>query len=254
MKVSEINEILNKYAPLKLSNDYVKSFDAYDNSGILVDVGEEISGVLFSLDLTFSAIESAINKGCNLIVTHHPAIYKPISSINENSPVLFAIKNKISVISYHLNLDVAKNGIDHCLASGLGGKNAKIIEVLGDGVGYGRAFILNKTFKEVVETYKKEFSSNRIITYGDLNEKVEIACSFCGSGLSNELINLNENADLFISSDVPHHVILEALSKGKKLMIITHYSSEFYGFDKFYQQVKSEFDIKTTLFRQDEYL
>ena len=113
MKLSEIYEIADKIAPKHLSDEYCKAFGAYDNSGLLVEAGEEIEGILFSLDLTNAAIDEAIEKGCNLIITHHPMIYGKIDHVCVSDEKLLGaklvkcLKKGISVLSMHLNLDVA---------------------------------------------------------------------------------------------------------------------------------------------------
>ena len=255
MKINEIFNILNEYAPIELSNKFVSAINGYDNSGIIAYVNEDITGVLFTLDLTNKAVEMAKNSGCNLIVSHHPAIYKPISSLNENDSLLNAISNKIGVISFHLNLDVAKTGIDYCLANGLGAKSQEILIPLGDNVGYGRKFTINKTLNEIVETYKKEFSSNKIIVYGDLNEKVNKMATFCGAGLDEGEIDLSSDCDLLLSADLKHHIVLKTLALGKKLIEVTHYSSEFYGFKKFYEWASKNLNgLKTQINEEKEYL
>ena len=105
MKLCEFYKIANELAPKTLSDEYCEKYDAYDNSGVLIDVGEEITGVLFSLDLTFAAIEEAIEKKANLIVTHHPAIYGKIDGIRAGDfkplgeKLVLALKKGISVIA-----------------------------------------------------------------------------------------------------------------------------------------------------------
>ena len=247
MKINEIFNLLNEYAPIELSNAFCNAINGYDNSGIIAHTSEEIRGILFSLDLTEKAVLTAIERGCNLIVTHHPAIYKPISNLSEGDVLLKAINNKIGVISFHLNLDVARFGIDYYLAKGLGGETHKILLPLGENVGYGRKFTVNKTLNEIVERYKSEFLSNRVIVYGDLNEKVEKMATFCGAGLDESEISLASDCDLLLSADIKHHVILKALQQGKKLIEVTHYSSEFYGFNKFYQAIKDKLNGLTTV-------
>ncbi len=254
MKITELLTVFEKYAPLKLSSDFVNLTNGYDNSGVIINTTEDITGVVFALDLTLKAVDVAIKNGCNLIFTHHPAIYTPIKNIDENSAIYKAISNKIAVISFHLNLDCAKFGIDYYLAKGLGATNQKILLGLGENEGYGRVFEVKKqTFLEFVESFKKEFNSNRVITYGNLKDKISLVASFCGSGLDEEVIEKSANADLLVSSDVKHHLILEALSKNKKLMIITHYASEFYGFKHFYENIKDELKIKTLLNVEEDY-
>lgn len=255
MKINEFVSLLEKRAPLKLSSAFVKAINGYDNSGIIVNLKEDITGVIFSLDLTDKAVELAVKNGCNLILTHHPAIYAPINNIDYDSPIYKAINNKIGVVSFHLNLDCAENGIDYYLANGLGATSQEIMISLGEKVGYGRVFdVKNQSFESFVESYKREFCSNRVLAYGDLKGEISKVASFCGSGLDEEVIDKAIGVDVLVSSDVKHHLILKALSQGKKLMVITHYSSEFYGFKHFYENIKGELEIKTLLNVEEDYL
>ncbi len=146
MKLCEIFEILQGVAPVALSDEFCKKFKMYDNSGIIIDCGEDINGVLFTLDLTVEAVERAKKSGYNLIVTHHPAIYGGISRFDTvNNPQATALsrcmKYEISVISMHLNFDAAPEGIDYWLMRGLGGfeENCKIAAQIDNG-GYGRVY------------------------------------------------------------------------------------------------------------------
>ena len=99
MKTKEFLSLLEEYAPLSLSSEFCEKYGAYDNSGIIVDTDSEITGVVFSLDLTKDAVLKAVQLNYNLIVTHHPAIYKGIKSISPNDALYLAIKNDITQIS-----------------------------------------------------------------------------------------------------------------------------------------------------------
>ena len=71
MKLSEIYKIADSVAPKCLSDEYCEKFDAYDNSGILIDCGEDIHGVLFTLDLSYEAIEKALQEKDEYEHSHH---------------------------------------------------------------------------------------------------------------------------------------------------------------------------------------
>ena len=256
MKIKEILNIFEDYAPISISDEYVKKYNAYDNSGIIVDSDEEIKGVLFSLDLTVDAVDKAIESGCNLIFTHHPAIYLPIKNICCNTAIYKAVSNKIGVISFHLNLDMTKFGIDYYLAKGLGAKTQTILLPLSNGLGYGRIFDIDaKPYSQIVDEYKKEFDTNKVVCYGNESEKVSTIASLCGQGLGDFDLSLLKDADLIVSSDVPHHIILNVINLNKKLMIVSHYSSEFYGFSKIYGELSMKLNgLKTVLFTDNKYL
>ena len=81
MKLSEIYAVADALAPKRLSDEYCKTYGAYDNSGILVDTGKDVQKILFTLDLTNAAVDKALATNADLIITHHPMIYGKISDV-----------------------------------------------------------------------------------------------------------------------------------------------------------------------------
>lgn len=257
MKLSEIYKIAEEIAPKKLSDEACQRLSLYDNSGILIDAGEDIEGAVFSLDLSFAAIEKAKRMGANLIVTHHPAIYGKMGEIRFDDEYLTGakitecLKNSISVIGMHLNLDFADGGTDECLMDGVvqaakGEKGTpRIANVLSEG-GYGRVYDLPEiSLRELSENMRTVFSTNRILTYGEGEKKIRRAASFCGAGADAKevLFALHSGADALISSDFKHHVITLATESGLAVIALTHYASENFGFKKYYQKICQRIDI-----------
>jgi len=126
MKIKEIIAILEDYAPLALQEEY-------DNSGLLV--GSQITETkkaLICIDITEDVITEAQEKKCDLIISHHPLIYKGLKKITDNSPieriVTKAIKNNISIYSIHTNLDNTNKGVSHFIAEKLGLTEIKVLE------------------------------------------------------------------------------------------------------------------------------
>lgn len=249
MKISAVLDVIESLAPFSLSNKFVELTNGYDNSGIIASIDEEITGVVFTLDLTFESVERAISEGANLIVTHHPAIYAPIKSVE--GALLSAISNKIGVISTHLNLDCAKEGIDFSLANGLGANKQSILTELGDGCGYGRLFEADTTVLELANRYKTVFKTQNVMIFGG-DRKVKKVASFCGSGLDISEINLASEADVFVSSDIKHHVILYALEMGKSVLNVSHYTSEVYGFKVFFNKIKKQLNGLNCVFVENK--
>lgn len=236
---------LEDIAPLELSKKQIEK-GAYDNSGLLVRHHEKVNKILFSLDLSIDAVEKAKRIGADTIITHHPAIYAPIKELDytdvATSAVLKAVSYGMNVISMHLNLDVADDGIDQCLCLGLGGQNCKILDYVDDLHGYGREFTLNKTLAELKKKIKEVFDTDKIVVYGNKNLCYNKGASFCGGGASHALCAVKNGitkAEVIITSDAPHHVIKEIVELGVALVLIPHYASENYGFYKFYQRVSS---------------
>ena len=251
MKLKELLNELEKIAPLSLSDAFV-STGAHDNSGIIVHNHDQVEKVLFALDLSDGAVKKAVKVGADTIVTHHPAIYYPISSLsidNENSALLSAIKNGLNVISMHLNLDITSGGIDDSLSSALGCEDCKVIFEIVDGKGYGKeGSIEQTTFGEFCASAVKELSAKNYLTYGKADKKVKKVASFCGAG-SKEAVSYDGKADVIVTSDMPHHCIKTLVEKGKCVLLLTHYATEVYGFKKFEQAIK---EVVKTCFYDDE--
>ena len=260
MKLDDFLAVLEKVGPLSLSDEFCKKHDAYDNSGIIIKSGEEVNGAVFSLDLSHKTVERAKALGYNLIVTHHPAIFYPIRRLDavtdpKGSAVPECIKNVISVISMHLNFDVAPQGIDYHLMKGLGGNDAQTLVQLSGGA-YGRIYeIKPQNFKEYFNAVKKTFSSERAICFGK-DKVIKRVASFCGAGCDDKAIEFayKNKADVFVSGDICEHEIAALVANGINVIELTHYSSENYGFNKIYQSIKEKLKVPSEYFCDDELL
>ena len=267
MKLNEFYALLDGIAPKRLSDEYCASTGAYDNSGILVDTGEEINSVLFTLDLTNSALDKAMEIGANLIVTHHPVIYGKISDITQDDllgrKLVRCIRNGISVVSMHLNLDVAKDGIDESLMQGIclsagemkgAGTRLSLLHPVSDGA-YGRAYdVKETTLGALAEGMKKTFSTDRVLVYGDRAKRINRVASFCGAGADEETLRFakTQGADVVVSSDFKHHLISYVLEEGMQIIVLTHYASEQYGFKKYYEKIRLQTSIPCVYHTEDE--
>ena len=246
LNLKDFMAVLESIAPLEYSRKMIEKGD-YDNSGVIVKNHDCINKALFVLDLTEKAVENALESGCDTIVTHHPAIYMPIKELSvdgDTKALLKATVGGLNVISMHLNLDVAKGGIDDSLAEGLGVKNAKVLDLLCDGCGYGKEGQIEPIeLSEFVEKIKKEFGSDKIIAYG--SGTVKKIASFCGSGASHadkQIKNGLTDADTIVTSDIPHHLLLSLVLSGVKVVVIPHFVSEDYGFKRFHDCVSKKLE------------
>jgi len=124
-KIKEVINYLEIFAPLAHQ-------ESYDNSGLLTgDKEEEIKGVIITLDCTELVVQEAIDKGANLIITHHPIIFSGLKKITGSNyverTVIKAIKNDIAIYAIHTNLDNVISGVNHQFAKRLGLKNISIL-------------------------------------------------------------------------------------------------------------------------------
>jgi dinuclear metal center YbgI/SA1388 family protein len=125
MKLKELTDFLESFAPLSYQ-------ESYDNSGLLTgDPEAEINAALLSLDVTPGIVLEAISNHCNLIISHHPFIFRGLKRIEAGRPesdiLSGVIKNDIAVYAAHTNMDNAINGINGFLAGKLGLNNIKIL-------------------------------------------------------------------------------------------------------------------------------
>ncbi len=257
MRVSEIYKIADELAPKTISDEMCEKYGWYDNSGVLVDAGEEIRGAVFSLDLSEGSIAEALERGANLIITHHPAIYGKISRIDYHDEgvlgrkLITCIRNGISVISMHLNLDAAAEGIDESLMEGValsanGDCNLLAEQLVMTGGAYGRVYEVKEVeLGALAQGMKKVFSTSRVEVYGEKSKKVSRVASYCGSGADEKSVafSCERGAEVMISSDFKHHVLATALERGLSVITLTHYAAESYGFKKYYEKISRRVEI-----------
>lgn len=246
-------------APVALSDEFCKKYGGYDNSGLIVDCGNDICGALFCLDLTPSALEEAVRQGCNLIITHHPAIFAGVKNISlaagsATACVAECVRRGISVISMHLNFDAAPQGIDCHLMLGLGGKETLSVMCPLSAGGYGRLFkVLPQSFEEFCRHVQNEFQSPRCRFYAAREHvRVETVVSCCGAGCDEASINfaISGGADTFVSADIKHHHIIALLAAGINVVELTHYSSEIYGLGRIYAAINADMPFPVLFYKQ----
>jgi dinuclear metal center YbgI/SA1388 family protein len=125
MKIQDITNIIENYAPLSYQ-------ESYDNSGLIVgNKNDEVTGVLISLDCIEDIIDEAIETECNLIISHHPIVFQGLKKLNGTNyierTVIKAIKNNIAIYAAHTNLDNTYNGVSFKIAKKLGLTNVEVL-------------------------------------------------------------------------------------------------------------------------------
>ncbi len=233
MKKVTIKDIIDKIeeiAPLEWQEDY-------DNSGLtLGDTSKECSGVYVCLDLSEDIIDKAIKKKCNLIISHHPIIFKGIKKIENNSSLgqilIKAIKNDISLYAAHTNIDNAFNGVNGILAEKIGLKNLQPLvfdkrQEIDNFLGSGAIGELEKPMKteDFLQMIKIKLNLNQI-KYNSNKQKQIKRVAICG-GSGGFLIKeaINAKADIFITGEIKYH---ELIDNDKQILLaeIGHFESE----------------------------
>lgn len=227
MKAKEIMNILDSIAPSKL-------IDSWDNTGFQIGNDEkDIDKILIALDLDDSLADKAIAGGYDMIITHHPIIFKGLKSINNNDYIgrliLKLIANDIVVYNAHSNLDLANGGVNDKFAKLMDLKNVKPLnEVIFDGeiYGYGRVGNIEKTQLPVVlDNIKSALSVDHIRVYG-YKESIESIAVCGGSGAGFIQDAFDKDADMYITGDIKYHDAQRALELGLVLVDAGHFHTE----------------------------
>ena len=231
MKIGEIIEILEKWAPPQYAEEY-------DNVGLITgDSATETTGILICLDSLEVTIKEAQVRGCNLILAHHPIIFKGLKKINGANyvqrTIIEAIKNDIGIYALHTNLDNIVTGVNKKIADKLYLLNPRILsakffsssnsEVVGAGI-IGEYPVPIKT-EEFLKILKKNMDLP-VIKHTDLCKEQVSKVAVCG-GSGSFLISraITEKADVFITADLKYHEFFDADSQ-IILMDIGHFESE----------------------------
>ena len=231
MKVSEITEILDKWMPISIAEDF-------DNVGLIVgDLNSEVKNILVTLDTTLNVVDEALDKDCNLIVSYHPIIFNGLKKITTDSgyvqkSVIKAVKNNISVYAIHTSLDNHPEGISYFLSKKIGLKKISTLIPKIDNknnfkIGMGTKGELIEPMEEnnFFDLIKNKLELKYLRHSVKLNKKISKVSIVVGSGSFAIKNSLDSNVDAFITSDLKYHNFYEADNKAI-LVDIGHYESE----------------------------
>lgn len=227
-----INEIENR-APKCLQENY-------DNVGLMVgDENKEVNKVLLALDCTNEVIEEAKDCNCDLIITHHPLLFKKPKSIIKGDlvgeKVINLIKNDISLYACHTNLDSAENGINETVVKMLGFECHGIIEPselksYGEA-GIGRIVNVSKvmSLNEIIELVQQKLNvKNMRVVRG--TEEVKKIAIINGSGQDLFYKAKALGADCIISGDTTYHFASDFKEMGISIIDAGHFATEWTPF------------------------
>ncbi|MBQ8991114.1 MAG: Nif3-like dinuclear metal center hexameric protein [Prevotella sp.] len=228
MKIKEVLSALERFAPLPLQ-------ESWDNAGLQVGLTEtEVSGALLCLDVNERIVDEAIMKGCNLIVSHHPLLFRGLKTISDltdvQRTVMKVIENHLCVISMHTNMDNAKGGVNYRIAEKLGLSDVRFFaskQVDGIEAGSGVTGLLPEPMAadDFVLAVKKAFGVECAMCNELLRRPVrQVAiCGGAGDFLLDEA--LETGADAFITGEMHYHQYFGYEQK-IQICVIGHYQSE----------------------------
>ena len=227
-----INELIKR-----LNDNFPESFqESYDNTGSQILFHDEtVIKIYICLDADLKTIEDARQKGCNLIITHHPLIFRPVKKIISNearSKILIElISSKISLYSMHTNFDkIMYKSLSDFLGHPGSIPLIRTYESENIETGYGSYIILDKEkpFSDILFNTKSKLGLDFIIYSGDENRKVKSLAFINGSGGGSiEKIIALHNPDCIITGDVSYHHVKYAIDCGTAVIDAGHYGTEF---------------------------
>jgi dinuclear metal center YbgI/SA1388 family protein len=170
MKVKDITDYLESLAPRAFQ-------ESYDNSGLLVgEPGQSLTGILITLDCTEEVVLEAIDKKCNLIIAHHPIIFKGLKKITGSNyverTVLKAIRNNIALYAIHTNLDNVHTGVNRKIAEKIGLTNLRILVPKMDTLSKLVTFIPTESVESVMNALHQA-GAGQIGNYKNCSFRIE---------------------------------------------------------------------------------
>ncbi|NLH31125.1 MAG: Nif3-like dinuclear metal center hexameric protein [Firmicutes bacterium] len=205
---------------------------AWDNSGLQIGSRAAIvERIMVTLTVTENAVERAVTDQADLIVAHHPLIFKPLKAVDTDLPVGRAIQkllsHRIAVYACHTNLDRAQFGLNYWLAESIGLRNHRILEPdLNQEHGLGRIGSLDPISLADLAAKLGKMWRTQVRYVGDpqaLCSKIAV----CG-GSGSDLIHAawSKHADVLITGDVKYHAALDAAALGLAVIDAGHYATE----------------------------
>jgi len=232
---------------VKLDKGPTRFAEEWDNPGLQAGgYSGDITKVFVSLDPTLGALQRARNAGAEVLFTHHPLIFKPVSRIDSavypGNVIHEAVKGGIHIVSAHTNLDVAGGGINDILAELLRLEDIAVLdEIPGvEGVGLGRVGRLTRVFGlvEFIHEVRDLLGVEKLGIAGPEDAEFRTVAVVGGSGGSLVSSAHRKAADCLITGDVGHHHALTAETMGVTLLDAGHYCLEKKAFSIFGNRLK----------------
>ena len=242
MECKKVIELLEKQSPKSYACDW-------DNVGLLVGrEDKEVQKIYIALDATDEAIEEAIANGADMLLTHHPMIFKGMKRVTQEDfigrRIIRLIQNDMVYYAMHTNFDVM--GMADLAADYLGISDTRVLEITSvsetgeEGIGRYGSLKKEMTVRECCEEVKQAFSLENVKVFGDLERKVKTAAISPGSGKSVISNALQAGVDVLITGDIDHHEGIDAVAQNMTVIDAGHYGVEHIFIPYMEQYLKRE--------------
>lgn len=264
MKCSELKELLDDLAAPKYA-------ESWDNVGLMVgDPDKDIEKVFIAVDATDEVIDEAAAAGADMLITHHPLLFKGLKHVTEDDfigrRVIRLIKNDICCFAMHTNFDVAGMGDE--AADMLDISDSEVLqvtyvdEIAREGLGRTGRLREPMNLNELCQFVKDRFKLEGVRVYGSLSDIADRVAIMPGSGhssvngISTIDASIAAGADVLITGDIDHHDGIDAVARGLAIIDAGHFGVEkiFIQYMKNYLERNAgelvvDFDTKEEPFR-----
>ena len=234
MKICELYEKISQYFPCELGCEW-------DNDGLMCspDTHSECKSVLLTLDVTEGAVARACETGCDLIISHHPLIFRPLSCVTDENfisrKVILLLREGISVFSFHTRADFAQNGVNDALASAL---SLTDLSPFGEGTETGRigTYSHRCSLDEFALHVKSALGAPTVSFVGE--GSVHRVAVLGGSGGDFLSLARKAGADTFVTGELGYNSHIDAKEKGINVIAAGHFYTERPVLDAFEKIVR----------------
>ena len=211
--------------------------------GLLVDVGVPVSHVLTTLDITAAVVQEAVENDCQLIVSHHPVIFHPLKPAGAEDVPALLMKNGISAICMHTNLDAAPGGVNDTLC-GSPRHAAGGPPQVSPRTAAASALMEPTTVQAAGPLLRRHAAQRRAGTW---NAASPVTCLAEVSGAGGSYLQeaIDAGADCLVTGEAAHHIALLAKQKGVGLVVAGHWGTEHGIADVLAAHIASSFPALT---------
>jgi dinuclear metal center YbgI/SA1388 family protein len=235
--VKDIMEEIEKLAPCELALDY-------DNVGLLVGSKDKrVVKVSLGLELTDGLLDEAVANHIDMIIVHHPLIFKPIRSIRKEDPtgrkLITLIQHDIALYVAHTNLDISYGGLNDLVMEKL--------DIVSDAIdcehlpNIRTGQVKDTSLLELVKSTKEKLGLDYIHYCGLDNKPIKRVGLCTGSGMSYYHDAVSAGVDVYITGDMKYHDATHAIDTGIPIIDATHFGTEIMVSDLFFKTLNTKF-------------
>ncbi len=247
-QVRHISDFIESWAPFSTQAEY-------DNSGLLIgSKNSALTGILTCLDITDAVVDEAIENDCNLIVAHHPVIFRKIQRIDpdtDHGSLLYRlIQNNIAVLAVHTNLDAAQDGVSFVLADRIGLTSQEFLTWNDDDQTHGYGVIGSLSTPHSRPDFLNMICAalnTPAIRFAGSKQTISRVAVCGGTGISLASVAFAKQADAFVTADIKYHEYFDFPEMLK--VDAGHFETEIHIADYLTKRLKEVFNdilIKTS--------